>query len=447
MSETTTGDAIEDAVLDVIEADTDTDEAVKAADAAHQAPTPVVGQPSPGAVKAAAALAMKPDEVRTALQGIISELGNEFFERGAVIEGMMLATLAKEHCFILGPPGTAKSALTRAFFARFTDAEYFEAILSKTRPAEAVLGPYDIPELRDHGHLFRKINGFLPSCDFAMLDEVGKMSPTLGHDLLAVVLERRLHQVNGGRSWVDVPLSTFIGGSNELPTEESDDAAALWDRLLVRLVVDYVSEGGNFAALLAGTGSGGTTTVDYPSLKHVINVEVPKVRLPHDVLDTLVQLREIMRGEDLAVSDRRWKQCTKLLRAAAWLDGRDEVSTDDIAVLRHALWENPGQIDKIERLTLQVSNPFAEQVLSYREKLAEIVKEAAEGKDLSNEKRAGLGVQLNRNIKSLIKEASDAKQVALAQGASVAKFDELLMAINVVRKEVYSTILEIELDN
>ena len=207
--------------------DIDSDEAVKAADSAPQAApgaTPVVA-----AQKAVVPVVnlLKPEDVRTALHAIQSELNSSFFERTAVIEGMLLAVLAKEHCFILGPPGTAKSALTRAFFDRFTGGQYFEAILSKTRPAEAILGPFDIPELRDHGHLFRKINNFLPTANFAMLDEVGKMSPTLGHDLLAVVLERRLHQVNGGRSWVDVPLYTFIGGSNELPTEESDDASAL----------------------------------------------------------------------------------------------------------------------------------------------------------------------------------------------------------------------------
>jgi MoxR-like ATPase len=426
----------------VIDTGLDADEAVKAADAEHQVPTPVV---TTGPAPAPSALAMTPDQVRTGLHTVQSELSAEFFERGTVIEGLILAMLAKEHAFILGPPGTAKSALTRAFFARFPGAEYFEAILSKTRPAEAILGPYDIPQLRDKGHLYRKINGFLPTAHFAMLDEVGKMSPTLGHDLLAVILERRLHQVNGGRSWYDVPLYSFIGGSNELPTEESDDAAALWDRLLVRLVVDYVNDTSSWVSLLSGSGGAvNPTTVDFASLAHVIDNEVPTVRIPHDVLDTLVQLRELMRAKDLTPSDRRWKQCMKLLRASAWLDGRDEAVTDDIAVLRHALWENPTQIAEIERMTLSVSNPFAEQVLAFREKLAEIVKEAAEGKDLSNEKRAGLGVALNRNIKTLIKEASDAKQVALAQGASTAKFDELLQSVGEVRKSVYTNILDID---
>lgn len=389
---------------------------------------------------------MPPDDVRKALHQILAELNGEFFERPDAIEGMTLATLAKEHCFILGPPGTAKSALTRAFFDRFTGAEYFEAILSKTRPAEAILGPYDIPELRDHGHLFRKINNFLPTANFAMLDEVGKMSPTLGHDLLAVVLERRLHQVNGGRSWVDVPLYTFIGGSNELPTDESDDAAALWDRMLVRLVVDQVQEAGNFVAMLTGSTAKGGTTVDFPSLAAVIDTEVPKIGVPRDVLDTLVQLREVMRSEGYEPSGRRWKQCMKLLRASAWLAGRTDASTDDIAVLRHALWDKPEQIDKIERLTLQVSNPFAEAVLKIVEKVREIQSEARNAKKLSTDKKTATGVALNAQIKSVANEAGQERQKAIASGASVTKFDEVLEEINATRRTIYKDCLDMDLD-
>lgn len=390
-----------------------------------------------------------PDQVRDALNANQAYLNTQFLERNEAIEGMTLATVAKEHAFVLGPPGTAKSALTRAFFALFTGAEYFEAILSKTRPAEAILGPFDIPELRDHGHLFRKINGFLPTAEFAMLDEVGKMSPTLGHDLLAVVLERRLHQVNGGRSWVEVPLHSFIGGSNELPTEESDDASALWDRLLVRLVVDQVQEAGNFIAMLSPTTSHALTPtpIDYPSLKHVSDVVVPAIGLPKDVLDTLVQLRQSLREEEIEPSGRRWRQCVKLLQAAAFLAGRNAVSTDDIAVLRHALWDTPVQKGKVERLTLQVSNPFAEAALALHERALEIQAEVNGAKDLNNQEKAGLGVQLNGNIKTLLRECAEQRQKALTAGASTTKIDEVTAFVGTVRRQVMADILNIELDS
>jgi MoxR-like ATPase len=42
-----------------------------------------------------------------------SELQASFPERQAVIDGSLAAVLAGEHVLLLGPPGTAKSALVR----------------------------------------------------------------------------------------------------------------------------------------------------------------------------------------------------------------------------------------------------------------------------------------------------------------------------------------------
>jgi MoxR-like ATPase len=76
---------------------------------------------------------------------------------------LLIATLAKHHTFILGLPGTGKSDMIREIVSRFVGASYCENLLSKTRPDAAILGPYNLPELRDKGDFHRKINGFLPT--------------------------------------------------------------------------------------------------------------------------------------------------------------------------------------------------------------------------------------------------------------------------------------------
>lgn len=392
------------------------------------------------------ALTMTEQEVHAAFTKLIEEMNGAFFERRSAITAMALATLAKEHAFILGPPGTAKSAMVRCWFGAFVGADYFEALLSKSRPAEAILGPYDIPQLRDHGHLHRKISGFLPTAHFAMLDEVGKMSPTLGHDLLSVILERRLHQVNGGRSWVDVPLYTFIGGSNELPTSESEDAAALFDRLLVRAVVDILREAGNFAGMLVGGTPSVATTIDFASLAQVIDDVIPAIPIPADVIEVVVTLRDLLRGHEITPSDRRWRASMRLLQASAWLEGRTEVSTDDLQVLRFALWDDPTQINQVERLTLSLSNPLAEAALTLKEKAEDIDREAREGKGLSAKERATLGVQLNGNLKVLTTEFTQLRNKAVASGASVGKIDEVGDYMAAVKRRVLSDILGIDMD-
>ena len=57
-------------------------------------------------------------------------LSNTFPERRNVIDGALCAILANEHVLLLGPPGTAKSALVRALAQAF-GGNYFERLLTK----------------------------------------------------------------------------------------------------------------------------------------------------------------------------------------------------------------------------------------------------------------------------------------------------------------------------
>ena len=384
--------------------------------------------------------------VAASLQLIQAELGSFFKERRTCIEAVGLALLTAEHAFILGPPGTAKSLLIRAFFRRFPDAAYFEQLLSKTQPPEAVLGPYDIPGLREHGHFHRKFQGFLPTAKLAMLDEIGKMSPTLGHNLLAVLNERLLHEVNGGRSVIDLPLSTVVGGSNELPTQESDDAAAFWDRVLIRIVISDIQETGNFIAMLTGPKDvpAGTTIV-WDDMQDVIDNVIPAVTLPNDVMEVVAKLREQLRGAEITPSGRRWKQSMKLLQASAFMAGRTEATTDDIQVLRHSLWETPTQIAQVERMTLSVSNPIAEKALGILERAQEIAQEVRDSKGLALDKRAAIGTELHGRLRSCGEDLGRVRQEALSAGASVTKLDEVGAQISGIKASILQDLMGLDL--
>jgi MoxR-like ATPase len=96
----------------------------------------------------------------TDIQKISTEMNNTHYERKDAIQAALLALLSGEHLFLLGPPGTAKSALARDLADRLVGSRYFETLLSRTRPAEAVLGPLDLPKLRDSGAFVRKSDGF-----------------------------------------------------------------------------------------------------------------------------------------------------------------------------------------------------------------------------------------------------------------------------------------------
>ena len=310
--------------------------------------------------------------VATALNAVKAELNGSFLEREDAIEAMCLALVAGEHAFLLGPPGTAKSELCRAFVSALRGASYFETLLSKTRPTEAVLGPPDIKALRENGDYVLRRDGFATDVDVLFLDEVGKMSPILGHDLLALLNERLYHEVANGRSAHSAPLWTAFTASNEIPTGESDDAAALWDRLLFRVVVDYLQQPANFAKLLTIDVTEPETQVDFEELRAAGRTVVPQIALPEVAAGQLTELRIKFAQNHLYPSDRRWRASIKALRASAFLAGREEITPSDFGALRFTLWDTPEQIETVERLCYAAANPFVDDVAKLKTALTEI---------------------------------------------------------------------------
>jgi len=304
------------------------------------------------------------------LADIRSELNIEYYERHDAIDALLYAALTRQHAFILGPPGTGKSELTRAFVGRIVGATYFEQLLSKNRPDSAVLGPYDLPLLRDAGDFRRKDKGYLTDCDFAFLDEVGKASPTLGHDLLAALNERIKHQVGDASSVQPIPLHSAFTASNELPAQDSEDEAALWDRLLVRCVVDYIGADANFKALLErGDAPATATRITFEDLKVAVD-EVARVVLLDDVMDAVIAIRTALRKDGITIGDRRWRESMKVVRASAWLDGRNVAALSDLRALRFTLWEDLEQRQKIERTILAIAAPHEAELVMMLDEVA-----------------------------------------------------------------------------
>jgi MoxR-like ATPase len=342
--------------------------------------------------------------IATKLNALRDELNATYLERSDAILAMLLAVLSGQHVFLLGPPGTAKSDLVRAMVRTFMGARYFETLLSKTRPTEAVMGPLDVKRFRETGDYVLKREHFASQVEFAFLDEIGKMSSILGHDLLALLNERLYHEVENGRSSHPAPLSTAFTASNEMVTAESDDAAALWDRLLFRVVVDYLQDTDNFRQLLVGDMKAPETEIEWMELKDVIDDVVPAVKIDERALQALASLKAAFTREHLYPSDRRWRASMRALQAHAFLDGRDEVLEDDLVVLRFTLWDTVEQIDKVSRLCLSAANPFVEPLLEIRDAIKQVDDGITErtGPDASGndqtDARQAYGKEANRKL-------------------------------------------------
>lgn len=183
-------------------------------------------------------------DVRQTLLTIEQELNQVHFERQEVIRGLLVALLARQHVILLGPPGTGKSRLARDLCQR-VQGRFFEWQLTRMSTPEELFGPISLQGLQQDR--YRRIPaGKLPEADIAYLDETFKASSAILNTLLAAMNERLFF--NDGQA-VPMPLEMLIGASNELP-EDREELGALWDRFLLRYVVDYVRTPAAFQALL-----------------------------------------------------------------------------------------------------------------------------------------------------------------------------------------------------
>ncbi|MFJ5208985.1 AAA family ATPase [Streptomyces nigra] len=317
----------------------------------------------------------EPDTQTTAekLRTIVSELSERFYERDDVVRTLVVTLLAGQHSLMLGPPGTAKSELARDLTSRVEGASYWEILLSKFTSPTRMFGPIDVGALA-RGEYRQVYEGRATTAHVAFMDEIFKCSTAALNETLGYLNERIYHPENGGEP-IRCPLIGAITASNELP--DADDSAAVYDRLLVRIEVGYLTDPSNFAALVrsavrAPAPASTPTTIHLGELQEAVTTTVPAVEVPDAMVDAICTLRAALRRKELIASDRRWRQAVGLLQASAYLDGRTEVTETDLSILTHVLWNSPAERPVVEREVLHLVNPDAKEALDLADTLDEL---------------------------------------------------------------------------
>jgi MoxR-like ATPase len=291
---------------------------------------------------------MTPVEITTRLTTeVLNPMKHAFVGKDEIIDLLGICLVGGENLFILGPPGTAKTALVHQLAARL-QGKTFDYLLTRFTEPNELFGPFDIRKLRD-GELQTNTEGMLPEASLVFLDELLNANSAILNSLLVALNERLFRR---GKETRPLAALMFVGASNHLP--EDDALQALFDRFLLRVHCDNVPGERLPDVLTAGWKLASLnpekSLLHFDELRatqaELANVELAAVRQP------FAELTHRIRHAGIPVSDRRAVKLQRVIAASALLSGRTEARLSDLWVVRH-IWDAEEQQEVLASLVDQ----------------------------------------------------------------------------------------------
>lgn len=294
------------------------------------------------------------------IHGLIRDLSQGLYEREEVMKLALLAATSGESLFLLGPPGVGKSMVARRLKFAFKDAQSFEYLMTRFSTPEEVFGPVSIKKLKEEDKYERKTEQYMPGANIVFLDEIWKASSSIQNALLTIINEK---VYRNGEQEIAVDLKGLITASNELPPS-GENFGPLYDRLLLRYSLEEIKDEGDFLEMITSTQRVYDDPVREENKISAAELslwqdQIDQVRVEDEVLNVIQLVRQKIIDynakqaegqEQIKVFDRRWKKIVRLLRTSAFLNEREKVDLMDCFLIRHALWNQPHQIEAVEEI-------------------------------------------------------------------------------------------------
>jgi MoxR-like ATPase len=300
-------------------------------------------------------------EVKGQIQKLLDDLNKGVYEKQDVIALSLLTAIAGESIFLLGAPGVAKSLIARRLKFAFNDGTSFEYLMNRFSTPDEIFGPVSISQLKDHDKYERIIKNYLPCATVVFLDEIWKAGPSIQNALLTVLNEK---VYRNGDQEIKVPMKALISASNELPMK-GEGLEALWDRFVVRYVVDGITDKNNFNEMISKSLKSYDDNID--AKNKIGDIEYSKwselideIEIPENVFNVIHIIRNYIQEHNkkdekkenqIYISDRRWKKIVRLLRTSSFLNDRKVVDLMDCFIIANCIWNEPTQFQTVLQFT------------------------------------------------------------------------------------------------
>ena len=354
---------------------------------------------------------------------IFVEMNNLFVERDELIKLMELAIVTGTNLLMLGPPGTAKSAITYEMCGRIENANYFQWMLNKTSDPSEILGPFSVKEM-ENDKFMRITTGKLPEAHIAFMDEVFKSNAPTLNALLTIMNEHIFY--NDGKP-VEVPLISMFGASNEPPEDESLDA--MYDRFIFRMNVQYIHDAANKKRMHSNYVDNragllnlvNKTTITLAEVQ-ALQAAAKTVKVPKNIINKFIRLISDLDRQAVHISDRRQNECFKVMQGSAVLAGRNSVTLDDFKSLVYVLWEKEEHIPLIESSILKMVNPYDDRFKELKENFNQVKTDIESITDSSQKSKKA--IESKGVIEKIASKTNKLINEATKNGKDVAEFIE-----------------------
>lgn len=324
----------------------------------------------------------------------------ELVDRDLEIDVIHLAVLARHHAFFLGEPGLAKTAMLDGFARRIEGCRTFVETGARHMGPEDLFGPVSISAFKQD-RWERRIDGYLPTAHIALLDEIWEAGSSILIALLKALNERRFKQ---GADEISIPLASALLASNKLPQQEHGELAAIWDRVMLRRVVNPIRDPDGLRRIAA------VVIDDKPdpilTWEQVLEAQrqVRDVQVTPDTVDAMIEIVGLLDRAGMRPTNRRFRWCFDIVRAFAWRAGADKTDPTHLEPLVDALWEDPEQRRDVEKIVFEVCSPGHREAMQIIDTVASITEDVDDMLSSDGDNRTERCIHARKKIKRAGKE-------------------------------------------